>query len=507
METTKPSKRKCDDFFRVMKRDRLALSFDDVRMIPCYSEVLPNETDISSRFSMNVGLRIPIVSAAMDTVTEHKMAITMAKLGGLGIIHKALSAKDQATAVGKVKYFLNGFIPDPICVSADNTVGEVLKYRAEKEFKFFSFMVNDEAGNKVGLVTHDDFIFCPDKEKLISEIMSTDMIFAGQDVSIAEVHSIMMTKRKKVLPIFSTAGEFKGIYTLSDVERTLGGDSHGYNLDANGSLRVGAAIGTGSDMKERMELLSRHRVDVVVVDTAHGDSKGVVKTVKFCKKNYPHIDVVAGNVCTGDAAKMLVDAKADGIKVGVGPGSICTTRIVAGIGVPQLTAIYECEKAIRGSGIPICADGGIENSGDVALAMSLVDSVMMGKLLAGTKESPGEIVYRDGRPMKMYRGMGSMEALLANQASRERYGQDGVANDKLIPEGVKAWLNYKGEVAPIVFSLTGGLKDSLGYLGAKNIEVFHKQADFNRMTSGGLIESHPHGLDSIDKENNITTKR
>jgi IMP dehydrogenase len=337
--------------------------------------------------------------------------------------------------------------------------------------------------------------------------MSKDIISASSGISVEQAFVLMSERKKKILPIFSPTGEFEGIYTLADVIRTLSGDAHGFNLDASGSLCVGAAVGIGSDMSERLELLSQHRVDVIVIDTAHGNSKGVVEAIKFCKKNYPQLDVVAGNISEGEAAKRLVDAGADGLRVGQGPGSICTTRIVAGIGNPQVSAIYNCEKATRGSGVPICGDGGLETSGDIVIALAAgADCVMVGSLVAGTKESPGKIFFQDGKSVKQYRGMGSLEAMIENRASRERYGQENVTEEKLVAEGVKSWLNYKGEVENIIFQLLGGLRSGLGYIGAKDITALHERADFHRISPAGLKESHPHGLDRIETETRFITQ-
>lgn len=503
----KSMKRKCDAFFAKMDKLGIANSFSDVRLKTCYSEVLPKDANLSTKFSRNVHLEMPIISSPMDTVTEAKMAITLARLGGLGIIHKALIPEDQAAAVAKVKYELNGFIPNPICVFVDDTIEQVLNMRREKGYKFFSFMVNDRNGKKVGLVTQNDFDFSSNRKNKISDIMSSEIISAASTVSIQAAYKIMLENKKKILPVFNANNDFEGIYTLSDVKRIINGDSNGCSLDVSGRLRVGAAISVGEDIEQRMELLNRQLVDVVVVDTAHGNSKAVVDAVHYCKKYYPSIDVVAGNISEGEAAKRLVDAGADGLKIGQGPGSICTTRIVAGIGCPQLTAIYNCEKAIRGSGVPLCADGGIQLSGDITIALGAgADTVILGNLLAGTMESPGEIIYRGGAPVKMYRGMGSLDAMLANRASRERYGQEGVASDKLVAEGVKGWLNYKGEVTPIIFQLLGGLRSGMGYLGAKDIKMLQKKADFYQITNSGLKESHPHSLDVIEQESKYSSK-
>ena len=493
--------RKCDQFFDAIEKTQLALGFNDVRLKTGYSEILPEEAQLKTHFSRNVELQIPIVSAAMDTVTESSMAIAIAKLGGLGIIHKSLTPKEQASLVAKVKYALNGFISSPICVLENSTVEEILQMREEKAYKFFSFMVTDTTGKIVGVVTHDDFDYCSNNQNKISAIMSSEIISATPDIGISEVYKIMTDKHKKILPIFD-GSMFKGIYTLSDIKRIMNGNVQGYNLDPNGSLRVGAAIGVGADTEERLALLSKSRVDVVVIDTAHGNSKKVIDIIKYCKNNYPNIDVVAGNISEAEAAKRLVEAGADGIKVGQGPGSICTTRIVAGIGRPQLSAVYECEKIIRGSGVPICADGGIEYSGDITMALGAgADCVMMGRLLAGTTESPGEVIYIDNRQVKVYRGMGSLEAMLKNKASRERYGQADTSVDKLVPEGVKSYIDFKGDVAPIIYQLTGGLRAGMGYIGAVTVQDLQVKADFLRITSAGLAESHPHGLNYIENKN------
>lgn len=492
--------RKCDAFFAKINRNGLALSYGDVRLKTDYSEILPSGANLNSNFSRNVSLKMPIISSPMDTVTEAEMAIAMAKLGGLGIIHKALSPKEQASAVSKVKHDLNGFIADPICVSLNDTVESVLNLRAAKGYKFFSFMVNGPGNEKVGLVTRNDFDFCSNPNNFIGNIMSTEIISAQNTITIEEAYHLMMQNRKKILPIFN-GSEFMGIYTLSDVKRIVNGDMQSYNVDSYGSLRVGAAIGVSTDTVERLELLSRSKVDVIVIDTAHGNSKAVIDLIKYCKRDYGHIDVVAGNISEAEAARNLVRAGVDGLRIGQGPGSICTTRVIAGIGTPQVSAIYNCEKAIRGSGVPICADGGIEFSGDITIALGAgASSVMLGNLLAGTKESPGEILSRNGKAMKRYRGMGSIDAMIDNQASRERYGQTGVASDKLVAEGVASWLDYKGEVSPIIFQLLGGLRSGMGYIGSKTISDLQKKADFHQITNAGLRESHPHGLDDIDNK-------
>jgi IMP dehydrogenase len=496
---------KCDDFFDKIEENGLALSYNDVRLKTGYSEILPVNTKLQAKFSRNVGfLNIPIVSAPMDTVTEADMAIALAKLGGLGIIHKGLSPEKQASAIEKVKHNLNAFIYDPICINPNQTVAEVLEFIKRKNYRFLSFPVFNNSGKLVGIVAKNNFEFCMDNSAKISDLMSKEIISAQEGTTVGQAYKIMMQNRVKILSIFSKNKKFKGIYTLSDVKRIVKGYSTDYNLSNDGTLRVGAAIGVGDDAKQRMKLLSKAKVDVVVIDTAHGDSKAAIEAIKYCKKTYPKIDVVAGNISEADSAKRLVKAGADGVKVGQGPGSICTTRIIAGIGCPQVTAVYNCAKALRGSGVPVCADGGIEYSGDITIALAAgADSVMLGKLLAGTTESPGEIIYRhDKKQMKVYRGMGSLGAMIDNKASRERYGQAGNSADKLVPEGIESEIDYKGDISFIIFQLIGGLRSGMGYCGAETILELQKKADFYRITAAGIKESHPHGLERIKKAPN-----
>jgi IMP dehydrogenase len=496
--SSKRAKRKCDDFFKKQSKQGLALGFGDIRLRTNFSEILPDETHLGSYFSRNVAINIPIISSPMDTVTESKMAIAMAKFGGLGIIHKGLSPEEQAAQVAKVKHHLSAFIAEPICVKGSDRVGDILRMRDQKDYGFSSFPVVDGDRRLVGIVTSNDFEFCHDVEgKTIFDIMSTDIV-SSEFLDVKGAYQTMQERHKKILPITDKDGLFSGIYTWKDVKRIMTNDAQGYSLDDNGSLLVGAAIGVTEDDRLRAKLLSMKSVDVFVVDTAHGDSKAVVEMVKYLKLNYPSIDVVAGNISEAEAAKRLVDVGVDGVRVGQGPGSICTTRIMSGIGHPQVSAIYECAKAIRGSGVSVCADGGIEYSGDITIALAAgADSVMLGKLLAGTTESPGSILYRNGKSMKVYRGMGSLGAMLDNKASRERYGQSGKSSDKLVPEGVEAEIAFKGDVANILFQLTGGLRSGMGYVGAANLDALQEKADFYRISSSGLTESHPHGLDYI----------
>ncbi|MFA6416879.1 MAG: IMP dehydrogenase [Patescibacteria group bacterium] len=501
--------RRCDDFFAAQRQRYFAVSFDDVRLFTAYSEILPTQTSLKSKFSRNVGLNIPIISSPMDTVTEYKMAIAIAMDGGLGIIHRGLDPVTQAAHVAKVKHRLNAFLPDPICIKQNDKVTDILRMREIKDYGFSSFPVMDNDGRIIGIVTSNDFDFCHDQENsLISDIMSSRLISALPGTNVTDAYSLMRKHHKKILPIFDDDRDLKGIYTWTDVKRIMTNNAEGYNLDKNGSLFVGAAIGVSPEDRERAELLAQKGVDVLVIDTAHGNSLGVIEMLKYLKKTYPNIDVVAGNISEGEAAKRLADAGADGLRIGQGPGSICTTRITAGIGHPQVSAIYECEKAIRGSGVPICADGGIRYSGDVAVAMGAgADSVMLGNLLAGTTESPGDVFFKNGKAVKVYRGMGSLEAMKEHKTSRQRYGQIEGGTDKLVPEGVSGEVLFKGEVHNVLHQLLGGLRAGLGYLGVKEVSFFKEIADFHLVSNSGMQESHPHDLFSMNEAPNYRSPR
>ncbi len=487
--------RACDAFFNAQRERFFAVGFDDLRLRTDYSEILPEEARLQSKFSRNIDLQIPIVSSPMDTVTETKMAIAMAMAGGLGIIHKGLSPARQAAQVAKVKHRMNAFIYDPICVSAQDKVADVLRMKEEKDYGFSSFPVVDSDKRLLGMVTSNDFQFCDNpQESVIADIMSANPVFA-ESVDMAKAYQIMLTNHKKILPIINVERKLIGIYTLTDLKRIMSNNASGFNLDSKGSLVVGAAIGVHDDDYDRAQLLIDKGVNVLVLDTAHGDSLKVIAMLRYLKAKYPGIDIVAGNISEGAAAKRLVDAGADGIRVGQGPGSICTTRIVSGIGHPQVSAIYECAKAIRGSGVPVCADGGIKYSGDITIALGTgADNVMLGNLLAGTTESPGEVIFREGKAVKLYRGMGSLGAMLDNKASRERYSQSGKTSDKLVPEGVEGAVQFKGEVANILFQLIGGLRAGMGYNGAKDIATLQQIANFYLVSAAGMQESHPHDL-------------
>ena len=475
------------------RKEGLALTFEDVRLRTGYTESMPDEANIESRFSRNVGLKIPIVSAAMDTVTEYSLAIELAKLGGIGVIHRSLSIEDQADHVARVKHHLNGLIEKPICVYENESVQSVLVKRKEKEYTFHSFPVLNIEGKLVGIVTGNDFEFCEDSSLLLRDIMSTELLSASKETSIDDAYDLMRREKKKILPLVTENGEVAGMYVFSDVKRIKTRSAETYNVDNKGQLRVAAAVGIGEEALERVERLSK-RVDVIVIDTAHGDSKYVIDTLREIKRNYS-LDVVVGNVSMGESARRLVEAGADGIKVGQGPGSICTTRIIAGIGRPQVSAIYDCFKAIEESGIPICADGGLRSSGDIPVAIAAgAHSVMMGSMLAGTEEAPGNIIFAEGRQWKSYRGMGSIGAMEKSKSSRERYLQQQTGKNQLVPEGVEGLVPYKGRLAEVILQYVGGLRRGMSYVGASSIEELREKGDFDRITPAGFSESHPHDV-------------
>jgi IMP dehydrogenase len=493
---------KKDNFFEKIAALGMALSYGDVRLKTSHSEVAPNNVNLSSKFSRNIPLNAPLISSPMDMITEHKMAIALAMSGGLGIIHRALTPKDQAKEVSRVKFYLNGLIEKPICLNGNQTVKSVLKMKEDKGYTFHSFPVLDSRGKLVGLISESDIEFCQNANLKVAQIMTRfkNLTTARNGVLLNQAFSVMQKTKKKILPLIDKQSKLTGMYVYSDVKRIITGGSPSYNLDKNGNLRVGAAVGIGKEALERAEQLNERGVDVLVMDTAHGDSRAVLDTLKELKKKYPKIDVVAGNVSEADSAKRLASAGADGIKVGQGPGSICTTRVVAGIGCPQVTAVYNCARALRGSGVAVCADGGIEYSGDITVAIAAgADSVMLGKMFAGTNETPGEVFMRNGMPVKQYRGMGSLGAMEANKASRERYSQSESGKNKLVPEGVEAVVPFKGEVAKIIFQALGGLRSGMGYTGAADIKELHEKGDFYYISSAGLSESHPHGI-TMEKE-------
>ena len=485
-------------FFANCEKSGLALTYDDVRLKTKYSDVMPSETDVSSFFSRHVRLKIPIVSAAMDNVTEKDMAIAIAKLGGLGIIHRALSPKDQADQVDAVKFHLNALIKNPIFFYENQTINEVMQKKKEKGYTFDSFPILDSDNKLVGVLTRNDIDFIRDFNMKIKEAMSRELITEKEGCDLETAYDIMVKNKKKLLPLVDEESRLKGLYVFKDVKRIVGGEKSMFNLDNRGQLRVGAAIGTLPGEEERIERLISKHVDVLVIDTAHGHSKAVIRTIKEIKKKYG-VDVVAGNVSEPESIEALIKAGVDGIKVGQGPGSICTTRIVAGIGCPQVTAIYKCAKAAKGR-VPICADGGIRYSGDITIALAAgANSVMLGNLLAGTDETPGEIVLWGGRQWKAYRGMGSLKSLLASASSRERYKEKGTEKAYLVPEGIEGLVPYKGSLEPIIIQYVGGLRKGMGYVGARNISGLRSKAELMRISQSGIKESHPHDV-MITKE-------
>ncbi len=487
-----------DLFFRKMEALGLALAYDDVRLKSGYSEVHPKDVSITTHFSRNIPLLCPLASAAMDTITEVPMAIAMPKIvGGVGILHKAWEAQRQQAALKQVKNHLNCLIEDPVCVNEGDTILQIRNMRQQQGYSFHSFPVLDGNGKLSGLLTRNDFDLSSGDSITAGEAMTPikDLVTASIKTLPKEAYTLLREKRKKVLPLLRENGTLAGMYVLSDVKRLIIGGKTPYNVDKAGHLIVGAAIGTGEAELLRAQMLIEVGCDVLVIDTAHGDSKNVYETLRELKRSYPGCDVVVGNVSEGESAKRLAKAGADGIKVGQGPGSICTTRIVAGIGCPQVTAIYNCAKAVRGMGIPICADGGIRYSGDITIAIGAgADSVMLGKTLAGTTETPGLIQETSKGRIKSYRGMGSLAAMQASKASRERYLQGETSKEKLVPEGVSSVVLYQGDVADVLHKQIGGLRAGMGYVGAGSIKELQEKADFHRISGSGLAESHPHDI-------------
>jgi len=469
----------------------IAYTFDDVLLVPAKSNVLPREVDISTKLTRNIKLNIPLVSAAMDTVTESEMAIAIAREGGIGIIHKNMSIERQASEVDKVKRSESGMILNPITLTPDRKVRDALEIMST--YRISGIPIVDSNGKLVGIVTNRDLRFEPDPDAEISRYMTnSNLITAPVGTTLEEAEKILQKYKIEKLPVVDKNGYLKGLITFKDVQKKK--KYPNACKDELGRLRVGAAVGIRSDTIERVEELKKVSVDVIVIDTAHGHSKGVIEMLKKIKRKFPDLDVIAGNVATGEATLDLIKAGADAVKVGIGPGSICTTRVVTGVGVPQITAIMNCaEVAIRYK-IPIIADGGIKQTGDIAKAIAAgADSVMIGALFAGTEESPGEKVLYEGRSYKVYRGMGSLEAMKSGSA--ERYFQD-VEEDikKLVPEGIEGRVPYKGHLHDVVYQMVGGLRSAMGYCGARNIEEMKLKTKFILMTNAGLRESHPHDV-------------
>lgn len=464
-----------------------ALTFEDVLLVPKYSEVLPKEVNLETKLTKNITLKIPMVSAAMDTVTEYRAAIAMARLGGIGIIHKNMDIESQCKQVKKVKKSESGIIIDPIYVNPDATLADADALMAE--YKISGVPVVDGHNKLLGILTNRDMRFEKDMRKMVSEVMTPmPLVTANSGISLDDAADVMHQHKIEKLPIIDESGFLKGLITIKDIKKRIAYPNS--NKDDFGRLVVGAAIGVGQ--MDRAKALVDAGVDVLVLDSAHGHSKGIIDTVQQIKKELA-VDIIAGNVATGEAVEALAKAGADAVKVGIGPGSICTTRIVAGVGVPQISAIDECAQAGRKAGVPIIADGGIKYSGDLAKALAVGAScIMAGSLLAGTEESPGETIQYQGRQYKSYRGMGSIGAM--QKGSNDRYFQEGTAADKLVPEGIEGRVPFRGSIAGIVHQMMGGLRASMGYCGSKDIETFWDKAEFVEITSAGLKESHVHDV-------------
>lgn len=470
------------------------LTYDDVLLIPAYSEVLPREVDVRTRFTRNISLNIPIISAAMDTVTESKMAIALAQEGGIGVIHKNMSIEMQAGEVIKVKRAENGMIIDPITISSKALVSDALSLMSE--YRIGGIPVVDKSNKLVGIVTNRDLRFERKLDRAIKEVMTKKVVTVSEFTTFEKAADILQEYKIEKLPVVNKEYKLVGLITYRDIIKIK--ERPNACKDERGRLRVAAAIGIGGDTMSRAEALVKAGVDALVLDTAHGHTKGVVLTLKKIKELYPNMEVVVGNIATGDAAKALVEAGADAVKVGIGPGSICTTRVIAGVGVPQFSAVLNVAEAIKGSGVPVIADGGIRYTGDIVKALAAgADTIMAGSLFAGVDESPGETIIFEGRKFKSYRGMGSVEAM--QQGSKDRYFQDMEDEiSKLVPEGIVGRVPYKGSLSEVIHQMVGGLRAGMGYSGSKDVQTL-QQAKFTKITAAGVIESHPHDI-SIMRE-------
>ncbi len=479
-----------------MRLSQQALTFDDVLLVPDHSTVLPKDVSLQTQLTKNISLNIPLVSAAMDTVTESNLAIALAEEGGLGVIHKNMTPERQAEQVSKVKRFESGVVNDPITVSPDMTVDEVIQITKKHKISGLPVIEN---GKIVGIVTNRDLRFEENLAQPVKNVMTPRerLVTVPEGAGKDEIMRLLHQYRLERLLVIDKNDKLKGLITVKDIQKSS--DHPNACKDKDERLRVGAAVGVGEDTDKRVELLVAARVDLIVVDTAHGHSKGVLDRVRWIKKNFPEVDVIGGNIATADAAKALMDHGADGVKVGIGPGSICTTRIVAGVGVPQITAISNVAEALKKHGIPFIADGGIRYSGDIAKAIAAgASSVMLGGMFAGTEEAPGEVELYQGRSYKSYRGMGSIGAM--QKGSSDRYFQDSEDNaEKLVPEGIEGRVPYKGPVINVIHQLMGGLRASMGYIGADSISTMHKKASFVHITNAGIRESHVHDV-QITKE-------
>jgi IMP dehydrogenase len=467
------------------------LTYDDVLLVPAFSEVLPREVDLTTRFTRNISLKAPIISAAMDTVTEARMAIAIAQDGGIGVLHKNMTIEQQAVEVRNVKRAESGMILDPVTLSEDALVADAKKMMAD--FKIGGIPIVDSQKILIGIITNRDLRFEKNDDRPLKQIMTREgLVTTLENTSLAQAEVILQKYKIEKLPVVDKDNKLIGLITYRDI--TKSNIKPNANKDDYGRLRVAAAVGVTADVIDRVTALVESHVDAIIIDTAHGHSTGVVKALKAVKAKFPKLDVIVGNVATAEAAKYLADAGADAIKVGIGPGSICTTRVVAGVGVPQLTAIMEVKKGLIGTDVPIIADGGIRYTGDIVKAVAAgADTVMLGSLLAGTKEAPGETIFYEGRHYKTYRGMGSIEAM--QQGSKDRYFQD-VEDDikKLVPEGIVGRVAYKGAVGEVMYQFIGGLRAGMGYCGAINIKALQEKGKFVRITSAGVLESHPHDV-------------
>ena len=482
-----------------MQLAKKALTFDDVLLVPAYSDLVPRETSLRTRLSRSIHLNVPLVSAAMDTVTESELAIVMAQEGGIGIVHKNLSPALQAAEVAKVKRFESGVVADPITVTPTMTVREVIAITREHRISGLPVV---EGKSVVGIVTNRDLRFETRLESPVRSIMTPRerLITVREGASLDEAQALMHKHRLERVLVVNSAFELRGLMTVKDILKAT--EHPNASKDAAGKLRAGAAIGVGGDSDERLERLVQAGVDVVVVDTAHGHSRGVIDRVREIKRQHPRLEVIAGNIATGAAARALVEAGADAVKVGIGPGSICTTRVVAGVGVPQITAISDVAQALKGTDVPLIGDGGIRYSGDVAKALAAgADSVMLGSMFAGTEEAPGEVMLFQGRSFKSYRGMGSLGAM--QDGAADRYFQDASsAAEKMVPEGVEGRVAYKGSLIPIIYQLCGGVKASMGYCGCRTIEELHANAQFMEISAAGMRESHVHDVQIVKEAPN-----
>lgn len=486
-----------DDFMKTFPYE--GLTYDDVTLVTQYADFLPDDTSLETRLTSRTKMKVPFISAAMDTVTEAPMAIAMALAGGIGVIHKNLENDEQAAQVAKVKNHLNGLIAKPICFHEDDDISFLRSEKAERKIKFNGFPVLDSGDHLVGMITSSDMRFAPMNAMKLRDVMQKTLLTAKPGTSLKKAYEIMRANKIGKLPLVDKSGKVVGLYSFTDVRRIVEDGNSQSNCDDKFRLRVSASVSGGKGDYVRMEKLADAGVDVVVVDSAHGHSKGIIEMTSWIVKHFPKVDVIAGNIATGEAALALRKAGAHAVKVGIGPGSICTTRVVCGVGIPQLTAVYNAAKALRGS-IPVIADGGIKLSGDVPKALAAgADSVMLGSVLAGTEESPGEKIYSNGRQYVVYRGMGSMAALKNGKGSRARYFQDNESEDDLVPQGIEGMVPYSGHVKSIMTQFCGGLRASLGYCGSKTIAELQKKGKFYRVTTAGLREARPHDI-TITKE-------